>query len=839
MATNVQSVNPTLEATWRPPVGIMNWLTAVNHRSIGTRYIWTGMAFFLVAGIAALLMRIQLAFPQFTFLNPDLYNQIFTMHGTTMMFLFAVPIMEGVGIYLTPMMIGARDMAFPKLNAFGYWVYLISGVTIWLSLLIGQAPDGGWFAYVPLTGPEYSPGIGIDFYVTLISLLEVAALVAAIELIVTIFKLRAPGMTINRIPLFVWAILVMAFMIVFAMPPLMVASIELALDRTVGMQFFNPDLGGDPLLWQHLFWFFGHPEVYIILVPALGIVSAIVATFSRRPVIGYNLLVLSFIAIGFLSFGLWVHHMFTTGLPPLGLSFFSVASIMIAIPSGVQIFSIIATLWSGRVWPRAPLLFIFGFVIVFVLGGITGVMVASVPFDWQVHDTYFVVAHFHYVLIGGAVFPLFGGLYYWFPKLTGRMLDENLGRWHFWLLFIGINVTFLPMHLTGFWGMPRRVYTYLDGLGWNTLNLVSSFGTLVIAAAVIVFLANVLRSRHAGEIAGDDPWSAGTLEWATTSPPQNFNFREVPIVNHREPLWFPEPVDTRPVREAYLSSPQVVELQDWRRETLGTTLLDARPEMRVILPSPTIIPFLLALAVAFTFIGFMIDVILVPIGALLVFIAIAFWHWPKGRDWSMEPAFSGEPDMLMTSTIATSRGAQPPIYWGMIGLILIETVVFGSLISSYFYLRSGESTWPLGGISRPELLLPSINALILFSSSIPIYIADRGIRNGNQQRLQIGLAIGFLLGLIFLTLKYIEYSSLDYNWTTNAYGSIVWTITGFHSAHVIALLLKTLVVGVLALKGYYNAERNVGIVTNGIYWHFVVAAWVPLFFTLYISPYLF
>ncbi|MEZ4733965.1 MAG: cbb3-type cytochrome c oxidase subunit I [Caldilineaceae bacterium] len=422
-----------LEQTWRTPAGIMRFLTAVNHRAVGARYLVTGFIFFTLAGIAALLMRIQLAVPENTFLNPDLYNQIFTTHGTTMMFLFAVPIMEGVGIYLTPLMIGARDMAFPKLNAFGYFVYLIAGATIWGSLFFGVAPDGGWFNYVPLTGPQYSPGIRIDFYTTMITFLEIAALVAAIELIVTIFTMRAPGMSINRLPLFVWAILVMAFMIVFAMPPLVVASVELALDRVIGTHFFHTAMGGDPLLWQHLFWVFGHPEVYIIFVPALGIVSAIVPTFARRPIVGYELLVLSFVSIGILSFGLWVHHMFTTGLTPLGLNFFTVASTVIGIPSGIQIFATLATLASGRLVIKTPILYIIGFVITFVIGGISGIMVASVPFDQQVHDTYFVVAHFHYVLVGGAVFPLFAGIHYWFPKITGRLLHERLGVWGFWL----------------------------------------------------------------------------------------------------------------------------------------------------------------------------------------------------------------------------------------------------------------------------------------------------------------------------------------------------------------------------------------------------------------------
>jgi len=823
-------VAQSLERTWQTPPGLIGWLSAVNHRAIGARYIATGLLFFALAGIAAILMRIQLAWSELDIINPDLYNQLFTMHGTTMMFLFAVPIMEGVGIYFMPLMIGTRDMAFPRLNAFGYYVYLLAGVVLWFSLLINSAPDGGWFAYVPLTGPQFSPGLGIDFYVTLITFLEVAALVAAVELIVTVFKQRAPGMSINRIPLFVWAILVMAFMIVFAMPPLMVGSVELMLDRTVATHFFNPVAGGQPLLWQHLFWFFGHPEVYIILVPALGIVSAVVPTFARRPIVGYTPLVLSFVAIGFLSFGLWVHHMFAAGLPVLGLSFFTVASIMIAIPSGVQIFATLATMWHGKVVYQTPMLFVTGFIIIFVLGGITGVMVASVPFDWQIHDTYFVVAHFHYVLIGGAVFPLFAGLYYWFPKLTGRMLDERLGKWQFWLMFIGFNVAFFIMHFTGFIGMPRRIYTYLPGLGWDIPNLIATAGTFILAAGTVLFAANALWSRQHGQPAGDNPWGAGTLEWATASPPPPYNFRHIPIVNDHNPLWTVAPDDSGPAYGQF-------GLLHERRETLGTSLLDAVPEQRVILGGPTIIPLLTALAVAFTFVAMMIDLVLVPIGALMVFFLIVAWHWPQPEDWPMSNARAGPPGALPTSIVSSSQGVRPPIWWGMLFLLLIEGVVFASLISSYFYLRSAAEVWPLGNIERPELLLPSINALILLASSVPIYFADQGIRKGNRTRLKLGLIISFLLGATFLVLKFIEYSNLDYNWATNAYGSIVWTITGFHSAHVFSLLLKTVVIGVLAFQGYFNEERNVGVQVNGLYWHFVVLVWIPLFATIYLSPY--
>jgi cytochrome c oxidase subunit 1 len=454
----------------------------------------------------------------------------------------------------------------------------------------------------------------------MVTFMEVSALVAAVELIATIFKQRAPGMTLNRMPLFVWAVLVMAFMILFAMPPLMIGSVMLALDRTTGTHFFNPMAGGEPVLWQHIFWFFGHPEVYIIFIPALGMVSSIIITFSRRPIFGYTALVLSLIATGFIGFGLWVHHMYTIGLPQLGASFFTAASMMIAIPSGVQIFCWIATLWDGRLVFRTPLLFVLGFVLIFVAGGLTGVMVASVPFDTQVHDTFFVVAHFHYVLIGGAIFPLFGAVYYWFPKMTGRMLGERLGRWNFWTMAIGFNLTFFPMHQLGLEGMPRRVYTYIPEMGWGPLNLLASLGAVVLAVSVLIFLFNVVTSLRSGDVAGDDPWGADSLEWSTTSPPPNYNFNPIPTVNGLYPRW-EEPSDGP--RYA------VTGLRGDRREVLVTHMLDAEPDYRQILPSPSYAPLLLALGASVAFLGAVYNPWYVPLGGLLSFGAIVFWLWPR------------------------------------------------------------------------------------------------------------------------------------------------------------------------------------------------------------------
>jgi cytochrome c oxidase subunit I+III len=610
-----------LEETWRQQPGLRGWLSSVDHKSIGKRYIITAFVFFLLGGIEAAIMRAQLARPENGLVGPDAYNQIFTMHGTTMMFLFAVPVMDAVGLYLVPLMIGGRNVAFPRLNAYGYWAYLFGGTFLYVMFFLNTGPDTGWFSYVPLAGPEFSPGKRVDVWAQTVTFTEVAALVASVELIVTIFKTRAPGMTLNRMPLFVWAMLVQSFMVLFAMPWVATASMFLAMDRLVGTHFFNPAEGGDALLWQHLFWFFGHPEVYIIFVPALGMVSSIVATFTRRPVFGYPAMVLSLVATGFLAFGLWVHHMFVTGIPQLGASFFTAASMMIAIPSGVQIFCWIATIWLGRPRFTVPFLFVLGFVALFLIGGFTGVMIASVPFDTQVHDTFFIVAHFHYVLIGGAVFPLFGAFYYWFPKVTGRMLDERLGRWNFWLFFIGMNLTFFPMHQLGFLGMPRRVYTYLPETGWGNLNLLASMGAVVIAVSALVFLVNVARSLRSGERAGEDPWGADTLEWAAASPPRPYNFAFIPVVEGREPLW--QHPDELPV---------VAGLRTDVREVLVTTLLDAEPDSRHRHPQPTIWPLVAGVATAIFFILLIFTPWAAVLGTVLLFLAFVGWAWPRGED---------------------------------------------------------------------------------------------------------------------------------------------------------------------------------------------------------------
>ena len=611
----------TLLRAWSSSPGLVGWLSDIDHKHIGRRFIVTAMGFFLLGGILAALMRSQLALPENGLIGPDLYNQIFTMHGTTMMFLFAVPVMQAMAVYLVPLMVGTRNIAFPRLNTYGYWVYLFGGAMLYIAFLLNIGPDAGWFSYTPLSGPEYSPGKRVDFWAQLITFTEVSGLLSSIIIITTAFKLRAPGMTLNRIPLFVWAMVVTSFMILFAMPAVMFASTSLITDRLVGTHFFNQAEGGDAMLWQHLFWFFGHPEVYFIFIPALGMMSPIISTFARRPIFGYPVMVLSVIATGFLAFGLWVHHMFATDAPELGKSFFTAASMIIAVPTALQIFCWIATLWTGRLNFRTPLLFVLAFFVILVIGGLTGLMLASVPLDLQVHDTYFVVAHLHYVLIGGAVFPLFGAFYYWFPKITGRLLSERLGKWNFWLFFIGFNVTFFPMHHLGLHGMPRRVYTYPANMGWSELNALASAGAAMITVSVVLFLVNVVRSYRSGAPAGANPWNASGLEWAAPSPPPAYNFARIPLVGGREPLWEADGVPGR-----------VEGLAMYPPENLVTRVLDAAPDHRVVFPKPSIWPFVTAIATTILFIGSIFTPWAIVWGSVPFGIVVTIWFWPKQRE---------------------------------------------------------------------------------------------------------------------------------------------------------------------------------------------------------------
>jgi cytochrome c oxidase subunit I len=619
---------------WEGEPGLKGFLGTVDHKKIGIRYIVTAFAFLIFGGIEALIMRIQLAQPGGTLLTPEQYNQLFSTHGMTMIFLYALPILSGFSNYLWPLILGGRDMAFPRLNAFSYWVFLASGIFIYVGFLMGDGPNAGWFNYAPYSERDYNPGLNQDFYSLGMVFFGISTTVGAANFIVTAFTTRAPGMSINRLPIMIWGTLTANAANLLVVPAVSLAFLLLWFDRQFGTNFYNTSHGGHPLLWQHLFWIFAHPWVYVVVLPAMGMVSYSLPVFCRRPLVGYALVALSTVATMILGFGVWVHHMFATGLSGSGMAFFSAASLIIVIPSAVAVFAWLATIALGRPVITTAFLFFASMVLLFVIGGVSGFMTASIPVDLQLTDTYFVVAHLHYVLIGINVFPVVGALYFWFPKMTGRLLDERLGRWNFWIMFIGFNLAFLPMHLTGLWGMPRRIYTYPADMGWDTLNLITSIGSGVLAVGVLLLLINVAKSLKSGAIAGANPWDAATLEWSMPSPPPPYNFGVIPTVASRHPLW-----EGRLESEGTGSAIEHGMLLDTCKETIGTTAVDARPEMILEMPEDSMAPLSLAVALSVLFVGMLIKVWWVAgLGAVLAVAALVFWLWPRRELLEREPA---------------------------------------------------------------------------------------------------------------------------------------------------------------------------------------------------------
>jgi len=531
------------------------WVTTVDHKRLGIMYVGGGLVFLLVAGLQAATIRLQLAVPNAGIVSPQVFNRLMTVHGTAMVFLVGMPILAGFFNYLVPLMIGTRDLAFPRLNAFSFWLWLFGSCLLYFSYLggeglygAGSAPDVGWFAYAPLTERPFSPGNGTDYWILSIFLTSIGSTATAINVIATVASNRCPGMTLRKMPVLVWIALVWAGLILIALSPLSAAQLMLLFDRFLGAHFFDTQAGGSAVLWQHFFWIFGHPEVYILMIPGFGFASEIIPVFSRKVIFGYEVIVAATVAIGFISLSVWAHHMFSVGMTPAGNTFFAVSTMLVGIPTGIKIFNWLGTMWGGKIRFRMPMLFCLAFLFQFLIAGLTGIMMAVVPFDWQLTDTYFVVAHFHYVLIGALVFTIFAAIYYWFPKATGRMLDETLGRWHFWLFLIGFHLTFDTLHFAGLAGMPRRIYTYQAGRGLEGYNLVASIGALFQAAGILMLIVNVVRSLRSGAVAGDDPWDAWTLEWTTSSPPPEYDFATVPVVRSRRPLWdlkHPEDPDWR------------------------------------------------------------------------------------------------------------------------------------------------------------------------------------------------------------------------------------------------------------------------------------------------------
>ncbi|MEZ4711724.1 MAG: cytochrome c oxidase subunit I [Caldilineaceae bacterium] len=816
---------------WADPPGLVGWFRALQNDAVGGRIMVTAFIFFLLGGLNALLMRTQLIQADNTLLGPDAFNQAFTMHGSTMMYLFVVPMLEGFAIFLLPVMLGNREMPFPRLGVFSYFTFLLGGILFYSTYLFRAVPDTGWFAYVPLSGSEFSPGIALDFWLLALGVAEVAAIAAGVEIVITILRMRAPGMSLARMPVLAWALLVTAFSILFAFTTLFMATMMLELDRKFNFQFFDPSAGGDPVLWQHLFWIFGHPEVYIQFIPSMGIVSMIVPVFCRQRLVGYIYVVMAIVATGFISFALWVHHMFTVGLPQVAMIFFSVASILIGIPAGVQIFAWIATIWSGRpVW-KTPFAFVVGFLFIFVLGGITGIMVGVVPFDWQVHDSYFVVAHLHYVLLGGSVFPIFAALYYWLPKIQGKMLNETLGQINFWLMFVGVHLTFFPMHILGFLGMPRRVYTYEAELGWDIYNLIATVGSYVLGLGVLVFVINYFYSLYWGEDAPDNPWGADSLEWATASPPLNFGFADLPVVRSRYPLWEQESVHPGGKEDRVAKLMDAVSHYPIRwRGALTTSAIDAQPQEIFRVSGPSIWPVVTAVGIITIFGAEIFTLrIAVIIGVLTLVGGLIGWHWPhKIETTEEELAFEREHGIPVRP-----NGSPIVAHWAMNLLILLMGVALATLLFSYFFLWLKGTAWPPDGTALPGLLWPAISTILVLLSGSAMRWATRAIEQDNVTRLRWGLAGVFGLGAAASGLLLYDFWRVGFRHDSHAYGSIFYTLLGFLLLIMTAALIQNGMTQIWAAMGRYSDREHVAIEVTGRFWYAAIVIWLSVVATLY------
>ena len=614
-----EALPATSEGPFRRPTahhGLAGWLTTVDHKKIGILYGVTAMAFFVIGGVEALLLRLQLAQPDGQVLRADAYNQLFTMHGITMVFLVVMPLGAAFFNYFIPLMIGARDVAFPRLNAFSYWVFLLGGLFIYSSWFLGGAPDCGWFCYANLSTQGLPDNTGVSFFAIGLQIVGIASLVASVNFVTTIINLRAPGMGFFKMPMFIWMALVVNFLLLFAMPVIAVALFQLMFDTMFGTSFFNPSAGGDPVLWQHMFWLFGHPEVYILILPAMGIVSEVLPTFARKPLFGYAFVAFSGIAIGFMGWGVWAHHMFAVGLGPVANSAFALSTMFIAVPTGVKIFNWLGTIWGGKIRLTTAMLMSIGFVTMFIIGGLSGVTHSIVPADYQQSDTYYIVAHFHYVLFGGAIFGLFSGIYYWWPKITGKLLDERIGKVHFVLMIIGFNLTFGPMHVLGLQGMSRRYYTYPEGQGFDFWNMIATVGAFMIALSMLVFFVNIAYTRRRGEEAGNDPWDARTLEWSISSPPPHYNFAEIPVVKERDDFWHHKYTED----EAGMAVPVVAGGQN------GEEAHDDHGHHdEPLMPRPSYWPLVASVALPLIGFGLMFQWILIPVGVVTLLVGVYGW----------------------------------------------------------------------------------------------------------------------------------------------------------------------------------------------------------------------
>jgi cytochrome c oxidase subunit 1 len=786
-----------------PGAGVWSWITTVDHKRIGVLYGVTAFAFFLIGGLEALLLRLQLAQPNLHVVGPGAYNALFTMHGTTMVFLAIMPAGAAFFNYLVPLMIGARDVAFPRLNALSYWIFLFGALFLNASFLVGAPPDAGWFGYANLTLRPYSPGPNVDFWLFGLQILGVSSMLAGVNFIVTILNLRAPGMTLMRMPVFVWMTLVVQLLIILAFPPITVGLIFLMFDRFFGSHFYDVAAGGDLHMWQHLFWIFGHPEVYILILPAMGIVSEVLPTFARKPLFGAPVVIYSGVLIGFFGFGVWSHHMFAAGMGPVADAAFSIGTMLIAIPTGVKIFNWLATLWGGSLRFSAAMHYALGFIALFTIGGLSGVMHASPPVDLQQTDSYFVVAHLHYVLIGGSVSGLLAGVFYWWPKITGRRLGERLGTLQFWLFFVGFNMAFFPQHYLGAMGMPRRIYTYGPETGWTFWNLFSTVGAFILGVSFLLLLANALRSLRAGVPAGNDPWDGRTLEWRIPSPPPPENFPVIPPVYARDTFWREKYGDRHGVRPPPPAA--------------------AGPEP-AHLPSPSHWPVLLALGITVAAAGALIAVPVVVAGALLA--AYALFRF--ALEHHANPAHDHQEGV--TGVDHRKLGM-----WAFLGS---ECMFFGTLIAAYMAYK-GRSV--VGPHPHEILSIPitTISTFDLLMSSLLMVLALAAMQRGDERQTRLWLFGTASFGLIFLGMQAYEFTSFVREGLTlqqNLFGSTFFVLTGFHGGHVAVGVIWLLTLGILSRRGRLRPADATKVEVAGLYWHFVDIVWIAIFTLIYLIP---